>query len=170
MDACSTLWVACFRANSTYLTLTLSDTNITSHQLTIVTALCCSLDRFECFCVLDLKGLTMSALSSKALAITKEQAAIDSVCFPETMSKMIIVNAPTFFAATWRIIKGWLDPRTASKIEVISNVKTMEKRLLELIDVDQLPVDYGGKGEHTEVTLANHHMGYRLGTEMMYLR
>jgi hypothetical protein len=129
-----------------------------------------SINRFECFCILDLKNLTMSALSSRALAITKEQASIDSVCFPETMSKMVIVNAPTFFAATWRVIKGWLDPRTAAKIEVISNVKTMEKRLLELVEEAQLPVDYGGKAEHSDVLLANHHSGYRLETKVIYLR
>lgn len=88
------------------------------------------------------------------MAIIKEQAAIDSVCFPETMSKMLIVNAPTFFSATWRIIKGWLDPRTANKIEVISSKSTMEKRLLELVEAENLPSDYGGKGPTTESILA----------------
>lgn len=128
--------------------------------------------RFECFCVLDLNKLTTSQLSRRALAIVKEQAAIDSICFPETMSKMLIVNAPSYFSATWRVIKGWIDARTASKIEVISNRATMEKRLLEYIDADQLPSDYGGTGPNTDDTLSKGLTGdfTRLETKMLYLR
>ena len=129
-------------------------------------------DRFECFCVLDLNKLTTSQLSRRALAIIKEQAAIDSVCFPETMSKMLIVNAPTYFSATWGIIKGWLDARTAAKIEVISSRSTMEKRLLEFIDSDQLPKDYGGTGPDTSDSMNEGITGNfsRLETHMLYLR
>jgi len=109
--------------------------------------------KFECVCVLDLAHLTMSQLSSRALAIIKEQSAIDSVCFPETMNKMYIINGPRFFGATWSVIKGWLDPRTASKIEVISSRKQWEAKLLEYVDEDQLPSDYGGKGPDTQATI-----------------
>ena len=106
------------------------------------------------------------------MAIVKEQAAIDSICFPETMSKMLIVNAPSYFAATWRVIKGWLDARTAAKIEVISNRSTMVKRLLEFIDADQLPSDYGGTGPDTNATLNEGLKGdfSRMETKMLYLR
>lgn len=85
---------------------------------------------------------------------------------------MLIVNAPTYFAATWRIIKGWLDARTAAKIEVISSKSTMEKRLLEFIDADQLPSDYGGKGPDTNFTMNKSIVGNftRLETKMLYLR
>jgi CRAL/TRIO domain len=117
----------------------------------------------------------LSQLSKRALAIIKEQAAIDSVCFPETMCKMFIVNAPTFFAATWRLIKGWLDPRTASKIEVISSRKTMEKKIKEVVDDDQIPSDYGGTGPDTNTTInemfnTGNHGADRVVTKMLYLR
>lgn len=127
---------------------------------------------FECFCILDLEHLTTSQLSSRALAIIKEQAAIDSICFPETMNKMLIVNAPSFFAATWRLIKGWLDPRTAAKIEVISSKSAGEKRLLELVDEHQLPSDYGGKGPDTNSIIMESFDGdaSKLDTKMMHVR
>jgi len=127
---------------------------------------------FECFCILDLDKLTTSQLSSRSLAIIKEQSAIDSICFPETMNKMIIVNAPAFFAATWRLIRGWLDPRTATKIEVISNRAAGEKRLLELVDSEQLPCDYGGTGPHTNDVLMESYEGEanKLDCRMLYLR
>jgi hypothetical protein len=122
--------------------------------------------------VLDLAGLTASQLNSKSLTIIKEQSAIDSVCFPETMNKMLIVNAPTFFAATWRIIKGWLDPRTAAKIEVISSKATAEKRLLDLVDADQLPSDYGGKAKDTVTIMDESGPGLadKVTTKIMYTR
>jgi hypothetical protein len=121
---------------------------------------------------LDLDKLTASQLSRKALTIIKEQAAIDSVCFPETMAKMLIINAPTFFAATWRIIKGWLDPRTANKIEVISSRSAGEKRLAEIANLDQLPKDYGGSGPTTEDIINKEFAAAdtHLQTKMLYIR
>eukprot|EP00543_Licmophora_paradoxa_P008838 CAMPEP_0202458932 /NCGR_PEP_ID=MMETSP1360-20130828/28685_1 /ASSEMBLY_ACC=CAM_ASM_000848 /TAXON_ID=515479 /ORGANISM="Licmophora paradoxa, Strain CCMP2313" /LENGTH=421 /DNA_ID=CAMNT_0049079693 /DNA_START=44 /DNA_END=1309 /DNA_ORIENTATION=- len=127
---------------------------------------------FECVCVLDLAKLSTSQLSSRTLSIIKEQSAIDSLCFPETMSKMVIVNAPMFFSATWGIIKGWLDPRTANKVSVLSSRTSWEKKLKELVDVDQLPSDYGGTGPNTIETLDASSPGdmKRLKTEVLYLR
>ena len=88
----------------------------------------------------------MSQLSSRALQIVKEQSAIDSICFPETMCKMFIINGPRFFSASWNLIKSWLDARTSGKIEVISDRKKWSQKLLEQVDEDELPCDYGGKG------------------------
>jgi hypothetical protein len=120
---------------------------------------------------LDLNNLTTSQLSRRALAIIKEQAAIDSICFPETMNRMLIVNAPMFFPPTWRLIKGWLDPRTSGKIEVISGKAAMEKRLLELVGETELPKDYGGKGPDTHDTIqAGYGETARIATKIMYLR
>jgi hypothetical protein len=85
---------------------------------------------------------------------------------------MLIVNAPTFFSATWRVIKGWLDPRTASKIEVVSSRSTMEKRLKEYIDPEQIPSDYGGTGPDSNKTMMLDITGDfdRMTTKMLYLR
>lgn len=110
-------------------------------------------NRFECLCVLDLSGLRASSLNKRALNIIKTQTAIDSLCFPETMNRMMIVNAPGFFAFTWKIIRGWIDARTAAKVEIISNRKQMERRFLELCDPDQVPSDYGGTAEPTAEVL-----------------
>merc|ERR1711865_980996 len=77
----------------------------------------------------------------------------DSLCFPETLNKMFIINSPIFFTASWKIIRGWLDPRTAGKVEVISSRKSWEKALLNYIDADELPSDYGGPGPYTQDTL-----------------
>jgi hypothetical protein len=117
--------------------------------------------------------LTLAKLSSKALTIIKEQSAIDGICFPETMNKMFIINGPRFFSPTWKLIKGWLDARTANKIEVISDRKSWEKRLLEYVDEQHLPSDYGGKGQDTNDTIVEEaYKGdlKKMHTEVIYLR
>lgn len=136
-----------------------------------------SFTRFECVSILDLSGLAASNLNSRTLDIIKKQAFIDSLCFPETMNKMLVVNAPRFFSATWGIIKGFVDARTAAKIEVVSSSSAAQKKLKEIIDVDQIPSDYGGTAESTDVTLAkdaavNADKGgrSRLKAEVMYVR
>jgi hypothetical protein len=110
-------------------------------------------NNFQCVTVIDLEHLSTSQLSQRALSIVKTQTAIDSVCFPETMNRTLVINAPRFFSMTWGIIKGWIDPRTAGKIELISSRKSWEARLRELVDEDQLPSDYGGKSTATTETL-----------------
>jgi hypothetical protein len=136
-----------------------------------------SFTRFECVSVLDLTGLAVSALNSRTLDIIKKQAFIDSLCFPETMNKMLVVNAPRFFSASWAIIKGFVDARTAGKIEILSSASAAEKKLKEIIDIDQLPKDYGGTAESTDVLLAKeagkdraNGGRSRLVTEVMYVR
>lgn len=109
---------------------------------------------FQCVCVIDLAHLSASQLNQRAMNIIKTQTAIDSVCFPETMNRTLVINAPVFFSLTWNIIKAWIDPRTAGKIELISSRKSWEKRLREIVDEEQLPSDYGGKGTATTTTLA----------------
>lgn len=127
---------------------------------------------YACITVMDLDGLSVGSLSGRTLALIKEQIKIDSLCFPETLNRMVIVNAPRFFAATWSLIKGWLDPRTANKIEIISSQKATEKRLKELIEPDQIPKDYGGTGPSVNSLFSKDATGdmKRYSTELLSVR
>jgi len=129
-------------------------------------------NRFECVVIMDLSNLSVSQLNSKVMSLIKEQSAIDSLCFPETMNRMVIVNAPSFFSATWSIIKGFIDARTVGKVDVISSRKTWEKRLLEFINVEDLPSDYGGTALSTIETMDKASPGdmKRLYSELLYVR
>ena len=42
-------------------------------------------------------------------SIIKSQAAVDSLCYPETMNRTLVLNAPVYFSAFWKIVKGFLD-------------------------------------------------------------
>lgn len=103
--------------------------------------------RYEIMCIMDLKDLSSSQLAKRPLKLVKEQSAIDSLCFPETLNHMAVVNAPGFFALTWKLIKSWIDQRTASKVSVIpANKEKVLNHLTKYIDKGSLPSDYGGDG------------------------
>ena len=110
--------------------------------------------RYECIIIMDLKHLSSSQLSKRCLKLVKEQSAIDSLCFPETLNHMSIVNAPGFFTLTWKLIKSWIDPRTSKKVSVIgTNKDKIFKHLTKHIDKDILASEYGGNGKSVNEVL-----------------
>jgi len=109
--------------------------------------------RYQSCVVMDLEHLSRSTVNAKVLDIIRHQSRVDALCFPEILGICVIVNAPTFFSAIWSIIRRWLDPRTAGKIEIFSFKGSAERRLKELIDADQLPSDYGGNAPSVAETI-----------------
>ena len=57
---------------------------------------------------------------------------------------MLLLNAPGFFATTWRIIRGLLNPNTAQRIQVFSNEEQGLAALRTLVEDAEIPEDYGG--------------------------
>ena len=104
--------------------------------------------RCESINVIDLQGLTSQQASSEAIEIVKQATKVADF-FPETMHCMIILNAPTWFSVTWRVIRSFLDPRTARKIEVYTNTSRGQFRLQQLIHATEIPHDFGGMGPPT---------------------
>mmetsp|Transcript_12725 Transcript_12725/g.16724 ORF Transcript_12725/g.16724 Transcript_12725/m.16724 type:complete len:401 (+) Transcript_12725:139-1341(+) len=92
--------------------------------------------------ITDLQGMTTSTMTKKVYHFINVISKLGSDCYPELMGKTYIVNAPFFFVGVWRIIRSWIDQRTASKIEISSGCDS--EKLLEVIDPDVLPVEYGG--------------------------
>lgn len=102
-----------------------------------------SFKRFEACTVVDVEGVSVStALDS--LSILKEWIAIDQLCFPECLHSFIFINAPATFSAVWRVCRTFIDPHTASKVEIISKKAVWQARLIELFGAESLPSDYGG--------------------------
>lgn len=112
-----------------------------------------SFNRFEVICIVDLEHLTVSNVGTRPMNIIKVQAQVDSLCFAETLHKFIIINAPSAFSLLWSVIKSWIDARTASKVEIYSYRNQWEPRLLDLIDTNELPSDYGGSAIPTTARL-----------------
>jgi hypothetical protein len=60
--------------------------------------------------------------------------------FPEFLEKVVLFNAPFVFRAAWAIIRPWLDSKTSSKVQFISDPKVM----LTFCDAENLYPCYGG--------------------------
>jgi len=101
--------------------------------------------RCESVTVIDLKGLDTSQMNKKTLATLQSITTIGS-CFPELLNQMIILNTPFTFSIFWKVIKQFLEARTVAKIEIFTNEKKGNQRLLELVDKSELLSDYGGDG------------------------
>ncbi|KAK5094522.1 hypothetical protein LTS08_008574 [Lithohypha guttulata] len=64
--------------------------------------------------------------------------------YPETLDRIFIIGAPSFFPTVWSWIKRWFDPVTVSKIFILSKAEvtpTLEK----FMDPTSIPKKYGGQ-------------------------
>ena len=75
--------------------------------------------RSENIGVYDLKGLSRSQVTSDTFEMIKVANGV-MASFPETLHCLLIINAPSWFGFIWAAIRKFIDPRTASKIEVVS--------------------------------------------------
>ena len=85
----------------------------------------------------------MGMLSKSFYRLLRDATELTQGNYPETLGMLLIVNVPFFFAGIWATIKGWLDEKTRSKVELISAAQAKTK-LLEVIDEDQLVEFLGG--------------------------
>jgi hypothetical protein len=96
------------------------------------------------FAVMDLEGMQMRQVTKDFLMIVKAFANIDQAQYPETLGRLLIINAPTMFPYVWSWVKPWLDPVVASKIQIFGGESTWKPVLLDLIGRDGVPQNYGG--------------------------
>lgn len=90
--------------------------------------------------IMDLKGLGWS--HKELMKFTQIISQIDQDYYPERLGQMFIVNPPWIFNALFAIVKPWLDPATKAKIHVLGS--DFKAKLLQHIDAEQLPAEYGG--------------------------
>lgn len=60
--------------------------------------------------------------------------------YPELLGILVIYNAPWIFSTVWNIIKHWIDPNVAAKIQFCKNFKEISK----FIDKQWVPTSFGG--------------------------
>jgi hypothetical protein len=91
--------------------------------------------------IMDMKGMSFWPRAG-GVSVFKRILLIDSKYYPELLANHFIINAPFIFTGVWAMIKPWLDPITAAKINVMG--KHYLPTLLEKIDAAQIPIEFGG--------------------------
>lgn len=92
--------------------------------------------------VLDMDGIGISILGGKTREFVKIAADIGQNYYPEMLGTMYLINTSFFFSAVWSIVQGFMDEKTKKKINVERS--GYAKKLLELVDADNLPKFLGG--------------------------
>jgi len=94
--------------------------------------------------ILDLHNVSLVSFY-KVKEYVNAASAIGQDRYPESMGKFYIINAPWGFSAVWNVIKGWLDPVTVAKIDILGS--SYKDKLLAQIPAENLPKQFGGKCE-----------------------
>lgn len=108
--------------------------------------------------VMDVKGAGLSQLSGNVARYVKKAGDINSAHYPTSMKRAFLINAPFWLGGAWSGIKGILPDSV--QVDILSE-RMYHTALLEYIEDDQIPPEYGGSspyklGEHPfEVDLKN---------------
>jgi hypothetical protein len=94
-----------------------------------------------CCTIMDLNGVGLGNAKS-VFGYVQQASAMSNNYYPERLGRMYLINAPWGFDWVWSMVKGFLDPVTASKIHVLG--RGYKKELLAQIPAENLPVEFGG--------------------------
>ncbi|ETW08670.1 hypothetical protein, variant [Aphanomyces invadans] len=94
--------------------------------------------------IIDLKGISMDAMSSEVFVFVKKLGFIVGHYNAERIYKVIIVNPPAWFNMIWKVVAPLINPKTRDKTIVVRGAAEITKALLEFIDIENIPQEYGG--------------------------
>eukprot|EP00164_Ancoracysta_twista_P005003 GFYU01006813.1.p1 GENE.GFYU01006813.1~~GFYU01006813.1.p1 ORF type:complete len:194 (-),score=46.50 GFYU01006813.1:148-654(-) len=94
--------------------------------------------------IIDAERWHLGLATQGAYKFLKTMAEVDGTHYPERLGKVLVVNSPSGLAIAWRIVRTWLDPITKAKVDIVKGRDQFLPILLEMMDEDQIPVEYGG--------------------------
>lgn len=98
---------------------------------------------YKSIVIMDLYDFGMKHCGSSFYDILQSVINIDQYYYPETLKKLFLINCPFVFRVMWKVVKPWLHPITASRIEICGG--SYLPKLQELIEDENIPRYLGGK-------------------------
>lgn len=95
--------------------------------------------------IFDMKGISMGDVSGDVFTFMKTLGVTIAEYNPERIFQVFIVNPPSWFNLIWKLVSPSINPKTRERIHVVRGQKEIAKALLEFVDEEDLPVEYGGK-------------------------
>jgi len=97
--------------------------------------------------VMDLKGVSFADVTGEVVNFAKMAVGLTSTHYPARSCRMLIVFVPGWFNLIFRFIKPMLNEDTKRKIIFLDEREIREGAMLEFIDSEFLPKEYGGTCE-----------------------
>ncbi|TYZ68796.1 hypothetical protein PybrP1_005212 [[Pythium] brassicae (nom. inval.)] len=94
--------------------------------------------------IYDLKGISMADVSGDVFNYTKQLGEVVAEYNPERIYQVFIINPPSWFNFIWKLVSPLINPKTRERVHVLRGQKDIQKALLEFVDPENLPVEYGG--------------------------
>ncbi|KAJ0397997.1 hypothetical protein P43SY_004058 [Pythium insidiosum] len=94
--------------------------------------------------IFDIKGISMGDVSGDIFQYMKSMGMTIAEYNPERIFQIFLVNPPSWFSLIWKLVAPLINPKTRERVHVLRGQKEIGKALLEFIDEDSLPVEYGG--------------------------
>ena len=91
------------------------------------------------------RSCASEAQTWRRVRLHSNQIELLSPNFPEKLSATYIVNAPAVFSWLYGMVKGFLNPGTAAKVQVFGASDDHLKALLEVMPLSTIPTDLGGE-------------------------
>mmetsp|Transcript_2175 Transcript_2175/g.2702 ORF Transcript_2175/g.2702 Transcript_2175/m.2702 type:complete len:586 (-) Transcript_2175:121-1878(-) len=122
--------------------------NFQAYHTEYMIKLCCNRKNIENFVViLDAENWdAKNIFYSDAFKWVKKMNTINGHHNPDRLARMIIINAPSVVNTFYGMVSYLLDEVTAAKIGIYSTQDQWGPVLKEMIDLHQLPPEYGGTG------------------------
>ena len=94
--------------------------------------------------IMDIRNIDFTTLSKDVYQFVELRASYDQSYYPESLGQLIVVNNSKLIQTMWALVSGFIDDKTRKKVLLCNNDDYKEK-LLEIIDIDSLPIHFGGK-------------------------
>ncbi|KAJ8550612.1 hypothetical protein ON010_g10458 [Phytophthora cinnamomi] len=113
-----------------------------AHQICPCDACVASKTQKMCI-VLDARGIGMRDMGGEAFEFIRRCTGVMQRHYPQRSFKIFIVNVPSWFGIAWKGVKPLLNEATRAKTNILTESETASA-LLEFIDAENLPTEYGG--------------------------